>query len=228
MQNYKGAIEDLDKAIEINTKIISKDNSNGEIQLALYYGRAEVKLFSGDAVGAIEDCNNAINSNNKYGSAYLLKGKINLISNQINEGCINLRRAYALGQYDALKDLNQFCLVNFDEKSKDILKNQVKKSGVQEIYLIHVTPEDWGCEKQVIWNSAAEKVYGYTECRMELTYKGIKTVEEVIFDKFGIPPYSDDILYELWTNKLVKGVDKSNLIYEYWNNGKVYVKYRNQ
>jgi len=99
--DFRGAIQDYTKAIELN----SKDTS----VYILFNNRAYAKLQIGDFHGAIEDCNRAIELKPNYYRAYYARGAAKIELGDKDSGCKDLMKSYELGFDKALEHINKFC-----------------------------------------------------------------------------------------------------------------------
>ena len=96
---YRGAIQDFNKAIEIDPNYYE-----------VYNHRGFAKFNLGDYKEAIQDYNKAIEINPNYAFAYHSRGLTKIILGKKDSGCQDLSKAGELGYmdaYDAIKDLCQ-------------------------------------------------------------------------------------------------------------------------
>ena len=98
LEDYRGAIADLSKAIELNPKFTQA-----------YFHRAGGKGKLEDYRGAIADLSKAIELNPKFALAYFFRGiaKINL--RQKESGCLDLSKAGELGNERAYVLIKKHC-----------------------------------------------------------------------------------------------------------------------
>jgi len=97
-KDYKGAIEDLNKAIEINPKYAEA-----------YSYRGLAKAKSGDFKGAIEDFNKAIEINPNDAEAYYNRGGAKILLGQKDDGCLDYSKAAELGNSQAYEQIKKYC-----------------------------------------------------------------------------------------------------------------------
>jgi len=96
-QDYKGAILDYTKAIELNPK-----------DSEAYYNRGTAKHKLQDYRGATQDYNKAIELNPKDSEAYYNRGLAKILLEQKDNSCLDLSKAEELGlakAYVAIKNL---------------------------------------------------------------------------------------------------------------------------
>ena len=98
LHNYKGAIEDYTKAIEIDSHYF-----------LAYYNRAIAKSKQKNHIEAIEDLNKALEINPKDELAYFKKGIIEITLGQIDNGCLNFKKAGELGYAKSHKLIKIYC-----------------------------------------------------------------------------------------------------------------------
>ena len=96
-QDYKGAIQDYNKAIELNPSDAEAYNNRGV---------AKGKLQ--DYTGAIQDYNKAIEINPNY-AAYYNRGAAKILLGQKENGCLDLSKAGELGFAGAYEAIKQYC-----------------------------------------------------------------------------------------------------------------------
>ncbi len=96
--DYQGAINDFNKAIEINPK-----------DADAYYNRGFAKAKLGDYRKAIEDFNKAIEINPNYAMAYHNRGFAKIKLGQKDSGCQDLSKAGEMGDMDAYDLIKQYC-----------------------------------------------------------------------------------------------------------------------
>ena len=98
LKKYRGAIQDYNKAIELNPNYADA-----------YYSRGNAKGKLQDYRGAIQDFNKAIELNPKLAEAYNNRGLTKIISGQKDSGCLDLSKAGELGYVEAYETIRNFC-----------------------------------------------------------------------------------------------------------------------
>ncbi len=99
LQDYRGAIADYSKAIEIDPNYAEA-----------YFKRGNAKYDFQDYKGAIADYSRAIEINPRYASdAYYNRGLAKIILGQIDSGCMDLSKAGELGFEEAYDMIRKFC-----------------------------------------------------------------------------------------------------------------------
>ena len=93
LKDYNGAIEEFDKALEIDVN----DASN-------YFGRGLAKDGLKDYDGAIDDYNKAIKLNSNDAIFYMMRGKAKICLGEKNSGCVDFSKAKELG-YNQVDDI---------------------------------------------------------------------------------------------------------------------------
>ena len=101
LKDYRGAIEDYTKAIELNSEY-----SNA------YLGRGSSKPNLQDNTGAIEDYTKAIELDPNYSDAYYNRGLSKNSLNDKNGACLDWIKAEELGDVDAYDLIKPYCNVN--------------------------------------------------------------------------------------------------------------------
>jgi tetratricopeptide (TPR) repeat protein len=96
--DWKGAIEDYDKAVKFNPK-----NAEG------YYKRALMAHNLKDYWVAINDYSNAIRLNNAYADAFFGRGLCYFEVGKKDHCCIDLSKASGLGNTEAANTLANLC-----------------------------------------------------------------------------------------------------------------------
>ena len=96
--DYKGALQQFNKAIEL-------DSSNIEA----YNNRGIVLGILGDHVRAIQDFNRAIVLNPHDSEAYKSRGISKLYLSQKTSGCLDLAKAEQMGYPGAYELIEEFC-----------------------------------------------------------------------------------------------------------------------
>ena len=99
LQDYKGAIADFTKAIELDPSYVKE----------AYYNRGLSKARLQDNRGAIADFTKAIEFDPNYASAYVNRGLSKLMLNQKDSGCLDLSKAGELGHSEAYEVIRQLC-----------------------------------------------------------------------------------------------------------------------
>jgi len=98
LHDYRGAMADYNKAIELNPN------------LALdYYGRGKAKSELHDYRGAMPDYTKAIELNPNYAEAYFHRGVSKLLLEQKDSGCLDLSKAGELGFAKAYESIQMLC-----------------------------------------------------------------------------------------------------------------------
>ena len=97
-KDFKGAISDLDKAIELNPK-----------QALAYCVRGEDKFMLHDYTGAIVDFDMALELDPKIEYAYCGRGLAEVRLNQTDKGCLDLKKAKEMGNEMAGKYSATLC-----------------------------------------------------------------------------------------------------------------------
>ena len=120
-KDYIGVIQDASKAIELKPDYV-----------AAYYRRGINKFYIEDYRGAIQDFNKAIELKSSYAHAYYMRGlsKIFLEDININDGCLDLRRAFELGYIKANYAIEKYCDQNYGNIEKD---NKPIKADLESI-----------------------------------------------------------------------------------------------
>jgi len=132
IQDFKGAIADYNKAIEINPKEINSYINRGTAKMNLndytgaiddfskaieinqrfevsYFNRGNVKLRIRDFEGAIDDYTEAIEINPKFAAAYCYRG---VAKNELGlkiSGCLDLHKAGDLGFTKVYEIIKKYC-----------------------------------------------------------------------------------------------------------------------
>lgn len=130
--DYRGAIQDFSKAIELNpndayaymlrgfTKIKLADQQgaiqdfNKAVELSpsnsiFYTARAASKTLLEDHSGAIIDCDKAIELNPINAETFMIRGISKIELGQKNEGCLDLSKAGELGYFEAYDSIKELC-----------------------------------------------------------------------------------------------------------------------
>ncbi len=97
-QDYKGAIQDHTKAIELSPKLA-----------VAYHNRGHAKARLKDYRGAIQDFNKAIELNPNFDLAYYNRGLAKLLLGQKGNGCLDLSKAGELGHAKAYEAIKEGC-----------------------------------------------------------------------------------------------------------------------
>ena len=99
LEDYKGAIQDFNKAIELEY-----------IKLNLAYNnRGAAKRNLKDYRGAIEDYTKAIGINPNYANAYYNRGAAKISLGQKDNGCLDFSKARELGFAGAYGRIRKLC-----------------------------------------------------------------------------------------------------------------------
>jgi len=98
LEDYTGAIQDYNKAIELNPKYYFA-----------FSGRGDAKRGLGDYRGAIQDFNKAIELNPKYEIAFGGRGLAKISLGQKDSGCLDLSKAGELGSPGAYDLIRKYC-----------------------------------------------------------------------------------------------------------------------
>ena len=132
-KEYKEAINDYDKAIELNKKFseayynralaknylkdykgaiadysesLELDSTNIQALNALN-NRGLAKKALEDYDGAVEDYTKAINLNESFASAYFNRGSVKVLMDE--NGCEDFRKALDLGNFKAMEYIDKYC-----------------------------------------------------------------------------------------------------------------------
>ena len=98
LKDYRGAIQDYNKAIELNPKLASA-----------YLGRGLAKGKLQDYRGAIKDYNKSIGLNPSDAKIYILRGLAKILSGHKDDGCLDLSKAGELGDAEAYESIKENC-----------------------------------------------------------------------------------------------------------------------
>lgn len=136
LQDYRGAIADYDKAIELNpdngfmincraeakmylqdyigaiadyTKTIDLKLTPILINIMAYSNRGNSKLYLQDYRGAINDYNKVIELDPNDRWAYHKRGLGKIMLGQKDSGCLDLSKAGELGLAEAYEDIKKYC-----------------------------------------------------------------------------------------------------------------------
>ena len=96
--DFRGAIQDFTKAIDINP-----NDANA------YYYRGLAKSDLDDFRGAIQDFTKAIDIDPNDANAYHNRGIVKGILLDTNGACLDLKIAFGLGSMDAFKMIKEYC-----------------------------------------------------------------------------------------------------------------------
>ena len=96
--DYKGAIADYDKAIELDPDLA-----------VAYNNRAGSKANIGKYKGAVEDYDKAIEIEPDYVGAYFGRGLAKILMSQEKDGCLDLSKADELEHPQAPVTIKRFC-----------------------------------------------------------------------------------------------------------------------
>ena len=98
LQDYRGAIEDYTKVIELNPNYSKAYNNRGNSKAKLQ-----------DDSGAIADYTKAIELNPNYSNAYYNRGNSKKILKDTNGACLDWSKAVELGEGDAYDLIKENC-----------------------------------------------------------------------------------------------------------------------
>lgn len=98
LQAYRGAIQDYNKAIELNPNFYE-----------VFYYSGLVKANLKDFRGAIKDYDKTIELNPNHTSTYYRRGLVKIILQQIDSGCLDLSKAGELGYGEAYEAIKEYC-----------------------------------------------------------------------------------------------------------------------
>ena len=101
LDDYKGAISDFTKAIEIDPKFVRA-----------YVNRGEARIDVHDLQGAILDFNQAIVIDPEMADAYYSRGYTKILLGQKQSGCKDLETAQELGKVETHFLIKEFCKEN--------------------------------------------------------------------------------------------------------------------
>jgi tetratricopeptide (TPR) repeat protein len=131
-EDYKNAIKEFSKLIELQPKNASAYNNRGMAKLDLedyhgaiadftkaiqintkyakaYCNRGSAKMELKDYKNAILDFDKAISLNPKYGKAYNNRGLAKCLSTAVKSGCLDFSKAVELGNDNAYDNIKLFC-----------------------------------------------------------------------------------------------------------------------
>jgi len=91
-------LEDYSKAIELSPTYISA-----------YNNRAAIKKNLKDYKGAISDYSSAIGIDSTFAAAYFNRGNIEILIQQKDDGCRDLRKSLKLGASKAYESISRYC-----------------------------------------------------------------------------------------------------------------------
>jgi len=98
LKDYKGALQDYNKAIELNPNYA-----------LAYYNRGVAKDKLKDYRRALQDYNKAIELNPNYALAYYNRGGAKIRLEQKNNGCLDLSKAGELDLAEASEAIKKYC-----------------------------------------------------------------------------------------------------------------------
>ena len=100
LKDYKGAIADYTKAIELDPTYVDA-----------YYNRGNAKCRSQDYKGAIVDYSKAIELDPSYTKAYtyISRGVAKYYSSDTDGACLDWNKAGELGEADAYDRIKEYC-----------------------------------------------------------------------------------------------------------------------
>ncbi len=105
----KRYIQDLSVLLECCSKTPPCENTNANFCADKYEERGAAKFLLKDYTGAIQDCNKAIQLNNKLGSAYLTRGLVYYDMGDVKNACIDFQKAQELGNPSATMAIQKCC-----------------------------------------------------------------------------------------------------------------------
>ena len=103
--DFKGAIIDLTKALELTEKGSEYEMWTETILIEMAF----CKVFTKDAYGAIFDCTKAIELNPNSAEAFGIRGLAKATINDISGSCSDVKKAAELGNYEYEKMLGPSC-----------------------------------------------------------------------------------------------------------------------
>lgn len=115
LKNYYGALEDSNKAVELNP-----NNSK------VYNFRGVIKKCLEDYSGAMIDYNKSIKMDPNYSSAYFNRGQLKIVLSDVQGGNLDIKKADSLGHKDA-KDWSKKFNNSTQKFNKPIDQNTIKK-----------------------------------------------------------------------------------------------------
>ncbi len=98
LEDYRGAILDYTKAIEVNPKFAEA-----------YCNRGVVKFYLKDFRGAILDYNKAIEVDPSFGAAYFNRGETKRLLGDIDGSCLDWSKAGEFGLSEAYDKIKEYC-----------------------------------------------------------------------------------------------------------------------
>ena len=130
--DYRGAIQDYNKAIELDPDNTATYNNRGNAKYALgdyrgaiqdynkaieldpdyadaYYNKGVTKAELGDYIGAVEDWSKAIELDPDHTAAYYNRGRAKLLLGDKDGGCLDWSKAGELGNENAYDLIEQYC-----------------------------------------------------------------------------------------------------------------------
>ena len=131
LKDYRGAIADYSKAIELKPDYAEAYNNRGYSRADLedyrgaiadfskaielkpdalaFLNRGHAKSRLEDYTGAIADFSKAIELKPDYADAYNNRGLIKILLNQMDSGCLDLSKAGELGHPTAYDTIKEYC-----------------------------------------------------------------------------------------------------------------------
>lgn len=106
LNDYYGAIEDLDKAILLET---NENSTNTENLAKMYQRRSLANMELEQYSQSISDINKSIELNGKDGASYLLKGNYVYFFIDKKDGCLAWSKAGELGEDIAYSLIKKYC-----------------------------------------------------------------------------------------------------------------------
>ena len=98
MGNSDGAFRDFNKAIEL-----SEENA------IAYYSRGRARYMADDFKGALEDLDKSAALNPLYSNTYIARGNSNFMLGNVEQACINWRKAVELGNDLGKQPIAEYC-----------------------------------------------------------------------------------------------------------------------
>ena len=98
MKDYRGAIADYDKAIQLESNY-----------LTAYHNRADAKFELKDYQGSIVDYSNVISKKPNYAITYIKRANAKLKLSLKESACLDFSKAGELGEESAYELINKYC-----------------------------------------------------------------------------------------------------------------------
>jgi tetratricopeptide (TPR) repeat protein len=114
LNDYEGALTYLDRALSLNQNDIKSFGLRGAIKAYLndfraHFERANSNMQLKDIVTALDDYNNSIQLNSKFGEGYFYRGIAKIKLGDKQGGCSDLNQALSLGYEEARNELKKNC-----------------------------------------------------------------------------------------------------------------------